>query len=140
MSSFVSQVQDSPPNMSTQKSSLNSVICDEPADRGLFWAQKYKNYTTFIQSIADYIPAAQPWATAIRCMPLVAFKMQLSTYFHDAIDAHRKGDRTARDAAACLVVRQQARANDFDLSKLRSDHYIRLLRYTSLFVILTAED
>ena len=124
---------------STKTSSLSTVTC-EVADRGLFWAQKYKNYTVFIQAIADYVPAAQPWATGIRCMPLIAFQMQFASYFSLAIAAHHSGDRTSRDQLACLVIREQARANDFDLTKLRSEHYIRLLRYTSLFVILTAED
>ena len=139
MSSSDNAIQDSPSNMSIKTSSISSVIC-EPAEKALFWAEKYRNYINFMGVIAEYIPEAQSWASSLRYMPLVAFQMQLSTYFHDAIDAHRKGDKTARDAAACLVVRQQARANDFDLSKLRSDHYIRLLRYTSLFVILTAEE
>jgi hypothetical protein len=131
--------QDSPSNTSAKTSSIYSVIC-EPAEKALFWAEKYRNYINFMGVIAEYIPEAQSWASSLRYMPLVAFQMQLSTYFHDAIDAHNKGDKTARDAAACLVVRQQARANEFDLTKLRSDHYIRLLRYTSLFVILTAEE
>ena len=73
-------------------------------------------------------------------MPLVAFQMQFGSYFQGAIAAHHNDDKTARDAAECLVIRQQARANDFDLTKLRTEHYIRLLRYTSLFVILTTED
>jgi hypothetical protein len=139
MSSNDNVSQDSQSNMSAKTSSISSVIC-EPAEKALFWAEKYRNYINFMGVIAEYIPEAQSWATSLRYMPLVAFQMQLSTYFHDAIDAHNKGDKTARDAAACLVVRQQARANDFELTKLRSDHYIRLLRYTSLFVILTAED
>lgn len=139
MSSSDNAIQDSQ-RISTQKSSLNSVTCDEPADRGLFWAQKYKNYTTCIQSIADYIPAAQPWATGIRCMPLIRFKMQFESYFQDAIAQQHNGDKTARDQSVCLIIREQARANSFDLTQLRSEHYIRLLRYTSLFVILTAKD
>ena len=139
MSSTANATQNSQPDISTPMSSLNSVIC-EPAEKALFWAEKYRNYINFMGVVAEYIPEAESWASSLRYMPLVAFQMQLSTYFHDAIDAHNKGDKTARDAAACLVVRQQARANDFDLSKLRSDHYIRLLRYTSLFVILTAEE
>ena len=139
MSSNDNVSQDSQSNMSAKTSSISSVIC-EPAEKALFWAEKYRNYINFMGVIAEYIPEAQSWASSLRYMPLVAFQMQLSTYFHDAIDAHNKGDKTARDAAACLVVRQQARANDFDLTKLRSDHYIRLLRYTSLFVILTAEE
>ena len=139
MSSNDNVSQDSQSNMSAKTSSISTVIC-EPAEKALFWAEKYRNYINFMQVIAEYVPEAQSWASSLRYMPLVAFQMQLSTYFHDAIDAHNKGDRTARDAAACLVVRQQARANDFDLSKLRSDHYIRMLRYTSLFVILTAEE
>ena len=136
--SVIPNAQDSQ-CLSTKKSSIASVTC-EVADRGLYWAQKYKNYTTFIQSIADYVPAAQPWATGIRCMPLVAFQMQFASYFSLGIAAHRSGDKTARDQSASLVIREQARTNDFDLTKLRTEHYIRLLRYTSLFVILTAED
>ena len=139
MSSNDNVSQDSQSNMSAKTSSISSVTC-EPADRGLFWAQKYKNYTTFIQSIADYIPAAQPWATGIRCMPLIAFKMQFESYFQDAITQQHNDDKTARDQSVCLIIREQARANSFDLTNLRSEHYIRLLRYTSLFVILTAED
>ena len=93
MSSNDNVSQDSP-CMSAKTSSISSVIC-EPAEKALFWAEKYRNYINFMGVIAEYIPEAESWASSLRYMPLVAFQMQLSTYFHDAIDAHRKGDKTA---------------------------------------------
>ena len=110
------------------------------ADRGLYWALKFKNYNTFIQSVADYLPSAQPWATSLRICPLVAFKLQVSTYFGEAIEAHRRGDNTGRDIAASSVVREQARAYGLELSKLRADDLVKLLRYASLFALLVAEE
>ncbi len=110
------------------------------ADRGLYFAQKFKNYNTFIQSIADYLPSAQPWATSLRLCPLIAFKIQVSTYFGEAIEAHRRGDNTGRDIAASSVVREQARAYGLELSKLRADDLVKLLRYAALFCLLVAEE
>ena len=124
----------SPPSSST------SLKTSSEADRGLFWASKYSNYCLFIQSVADYIPSAQPWATSLRLCPLVAFKMQVSSYFGEAIEKHRAGDNTGRDVAASAVVREQARAYGLELSKLRADDLVKLLRYAALFCLLVAEE
>ena len=124
---------------SLPSSSTNTKTSSE-ADRGLFFATKYSNYNTFIQSIADYLPSAQPWATSLRICPLVAFKLQVSTYFGEAIEAHRRGDNTGRDVAASTVVREQARAYGLELSKLRADDLVKLLRYAALFCLLVAEE
>jgi hypothetical protein len=94
----------------------------------------------FVQSLADYIPSAQPWATSLRACPLLAFKLQVENYCGQAIEAHRRGDNTGRDVAASTVVREQARAHGLELSKLRADDLVKLLRYTSLFCLLVAED
>ena len=110
------------------------------AERGLYWAQKFRNYVLFIQSIAEYIPEAQPWATSLRICPLIAFKMQVSNYFGEAIEAHHRGDNHGRDIAASSVVREQARAYGLELSKLRADDLVKLLRYASLFALLVAEE
>ena len=123
----------SPPSSSTS-------IKTSEADRGLFWAAKYRNYVNFVQSVADYVPSAQPWATSLRACPLLAFKLQVSTYFGEAIEAHQRGDNTGRDVAASTVVREQSRAYGVELSKLRADDLVRLLRYASLFSLLVAED
>jgi hypothetical protein len=124
----------SPPNSST-----NTQTCSE-GDRALFWASKYRNYTLFIQSISDYLPAAQPWATSLRICPLTVFKLNVETYFGDAIEAHRRGDNTARDIAASTVVREQAHAHGLQLSKLRAPDLAKLLRYSSMFALLVAEE
>ena len=110
------------------------------AERGLYWAQKFRNYVLFIQSIAEYIPEAQPWATSLRICPLIAFKMQVSNFFSEAIEAHRRGDNHGRDIAASSVVREQARAYGLELSKLRADDLVKLLRYAALFCLLVAEE
>ncbi len=123
---------------SLPSSSTNTKTSE--ADRGLFFAQKFKNYNTFIQSVADYLPSAQPWATSLRLCPLIAFKIQVSTYFGEAIEKHRRGDNTGRDIAASSVVREQARAYGLELSKLRADDLVKLLRYASLFALLIAEE
>ena len=120
-------------------SSTNTKICSA-ADRDLYIAQKFKNYTLFIQSIADYLPAAQTWATSLRVCPLVAFKMQIESYFALAIEKHRRGDNTGRDVASSAVVRQQAAAHGLDLTLLRAEDLAKLLRYSSLFSLLVAED
>ena len=66
--------------------------------------------------------------------------MQVSSYFVEAIEAHRRGDNTGRDVAASAVVREQARAHGLELSKLRAEDFAKLLRYSSLFSLLVAED
>jgi hypothetical protein len=76
----------------------------------------------------------------LRSCPLVAFKLQVASYFGDAIEAHQRGDNTGRDVAASTVVREQARAHGLELSKLRADDLVKLLRYSSLFALLVAED
>ena len=123
---------------SLPKSSTSMVTSE--AERGLFFATKYHNYCLFIQSVADYIPSAQPWATSLRLCPLVAFKMQVGTYFGEAIEKHRAGDNTGRDVAASTVVREQARTYGLELSKLRADDLVKLLRYAGLFSLLVAEE
>ena len=70
------------------------------ADRGLFWAQKFKNYVNFVQSIAVYAPEVQPWASALRITPLCAFQLHVETVFKEAIRAHQRGDNEGRDHAA----------------------------------------
>ena len=77
---------------------------------------------------------------SLRACPIIAFKMQVETYFSDAIEKHRAGDNTGRDVAASTVVREQARARGLELSKLRADDLVKLLRYASLFSLLVAED
>ena len=116
------------------------MVTSSEAERGLFFATKYHNYCLFIQSVADYIPEAQPWATSLRLCPLIAFRMQVSSYFSEAIEAHRRGDNTGRDVAASTVVREQARAYGLELSKLRADDLVKLLRYAALFCLLVAEE
>ena len=128
-----------PAAQSLPKSST-SIATSSEADSGLFFATKYSNYNTFIQSVADYLPSAQPWATSLRLCPLIAFRMQVSSYFSEAIEAHRRGDNTGRDVAASSVVREQARAYGLELSKLRADDLVKLLRYAGLFSLLVAEE
>ena len=110
------------------------------ADRELFWAEKYRNYCLFVNSIADYLPEAQPFANALRCCPLVAFKMRARGYLESAIQAHLVGDSTGRDVAASEAVRSQARENGLDLNQLRAPDLVRVFRYSCLFSILLAED
>ena len=126
------------PAPSPPRSSAASATSE--GDRALFWGQKYRNYALFVQSLADYLPAAQPWATSLRALPLLAFKLQVETFFGDAIEKHRAGDNHGRDVAASAVVREQARAHGLELSKLRADDMVKLLRYASLFSLLVAED
>ncbi len=118
---------------------MNSIKTSE-ADRALFFAQKFKNYNVFVQSLTEYIPEAGPWASSLRVCPLIAFKLQVSAYFGEAIEAHRRGDNTARDVAASAVVREQARSYGLELTKLRADDLVKLLRYSCLFSLLVAED
>jgi hypothetical protein len=126
-------------SQSLPSSSTNTKICSE-ADRGLFWAAKFKNYNVFVSSLAEYIPEAAPWASSLCVCPLIAFKLQVSSYFGLAIEAHRRGDNVGRDTAASSVVREQARSFGLDLTKLRADDLVKLLRYGSLFSLLVAED
>ena len=123
----------SPPSSST-----NTQTCE--ADRAVFWATKFRNYVLFIQALAVYIPSAQPWATSLSVCPLVAFKMQVASYFSEAINKHRAGDNQGRDLAASAIVRQQAHAHGLELSKLRAPDLVKLFRFASLFALLVAED
>ena len=119
-----------------------STKTSEPsaADRGLFWAQKFKNYVTFIQSIAVYAPEVQPWASALRIAPLCAFQLHVDTVFKEAIRAHQLGDNEGRDHAASAVVRTLGAQHGLDVLKLSGADYAKLLRYSSLFTILCSED
>ena len=110
------------------------------ADRGLFWASKYANYCKFIAEIATYLPEVQPWASSLRLLPLCAFQLHTETVFKEAIAAHRRGDHQGRDSAASAIVRAKAAENGLDVTRLHAEHYSRLLRYSSLFTILAAED
>ena len=126
----------SPENLQAS-SKTSDVSC---ADRALFWAAKYANYCKFIAEIATYIPEAKPWSQSLRLLPLAAFQLTLETHFATAIAAHRRGDHQGRDHAASAIVRALAAENGLDVTRLRAEHYTRLLRYSSLFTILAAED
>ena len=120
----------------------STKTCNEPsaADRGLFWAQKFKNYVNFVQSIAVYAPEVQPWASALRITPLCAFHLHVETVFKEAIRAHQRGDNEGRDHAASATVRTLAAQHGLDVLKLKGEDYAKLLRYASLFTILAAKD
>ena len=126
----------SPENLQAS-SKTSDVSC---ADRALFWAAKYSNYCKFIAEIATYIPEAKPWSQSLRLLPLAAFQLTLETHFATAIAAHRRGDHQGRDSAASAIVRAKAAENGLDVTRLRAEHYTRLLRYSSLFTILAADD
>ena len=121
-------------------SSSTSSTTSSVADRELFFATKYRNFGLFVTHLAEYLPDAETWATALRTMPLIAFKLQARGYFAAAIEAHLRGDNQGRDCAASAVIRQQANDNGVVLTKIRAEDYSRLLRYASLFSILLAED
>ena len=127
---------------SPANSPASTKTCNEPsaADRGLFWAQKFKNYVNFVQSIAVYAPEVQPWASALRITPLCAFQLHVETVFKEAIRAHQRGDNEGRDHAASAVVRTLAAQHGLDVLKLKGEDYAKLLRYSSLFTILASED
>jgi hypothetical protein len=124
---------------SLPRSSATPTTCSL-ADHAVFFAVKFRNYALFVDSIASYMPAVQTWASALRYTPLAAFKMQVTTFFADAIAAHRRGDSDARDHLASAVVRSLARDRGFEVAKIRTEDYVRLLRYSSLFVILVADE
>ena len=142
MSSSAVNAAASPGAPSPENLQASSKTCNEPsaADRGLFWAQKFKNYVNFVQSIAVYAPEVQPWASALRITPLCAFQLHVETVFKEAIAAHQRGDNEGRDHAASAVVRAKAAEHGLDVLKLSGGDYAKLVRYASLFVILAAED
>ena len=127
---------------SPPSSSKDSKTCNEPsaADNGVFWSVKFRNYVNFVQSIAVYAPEVQPWASALRITPLCAFQLHVETTFKEAIRAHQRGDNEGRDHAASAVVRTLAAQHGLDVLKLKGEDYAKLLRYSSLFAILAAED
>ena len=124
------------PAPSAEKSSEPLPIYEREA----FFAEKYRNYCLFVNGVADYASEVQPLADALRCLPLVAFKMRARGYLEAAIQAHLLGDSQARDVAASEAVREQAHANGFNLTNIRASDYCKLLRYTSLFALLLAEE
>ena len=141
MSSSAVTAAASPAAPSLASSPTSSKTCEtSAADRGLFWASKYANYCKFIAEIATYLPEVQPWASSLRLVPLCAFQLHTETVFKEAIAAHRRGDHQGRDSAASAIVRAKANENGLDVTKLHAEHYSRLLRYSSLFTILAAED
>ena len=124
------------PAPSAEKSSEPLPIYEREA----FFAEKYRNYCLFVNGVADYAPEVQPLADALRCLPLLGFKMRARGYLEAAIQAHLLGDSQARDVAASEAVREQAHANGFNLTNIRAPDYCKLLRYTSLFALLLAEE
>ena len=132
----------SPAAASPPKSLTVTKISDDnsAADTELFFSTKYANYVRLVQSIAEYLPEARPWANGLRLMPSVVFKLHVANHFTEAIKCHRAGDHTARDVAASAVVRAQAAKYDLDLNRLRAEDLVKLLRYGSLFALLVAED
>ena len=132
----------SPAAASPPKSSTVTKISDDKsaADTELFFSTKYANYVRLVQSIAEYLPEARTWASGLRLMPSVVFKLHVANHFTEAITCHRAGDHTARDVAASAVVRAQAAKHDLDLNRLRVEDLVKLLRYSSLFALLVAED
>ena len=76
----------------------------------------------------------------LKYTPLAAFQLTLETHFADAIAAHRRGDHLGRDSAASVIVRDKAAENGLDVTRLRAEHYSRLLRCSSLFTILAADE
>ena len=126
---------------SPASSPTSSKTCEtSAADRDLFWASKDANYCKFIAEIATYLPEVQPWASSLRLLPLCAFQLHTETVFKEAIAAHRRGDHLGRDSAASAIVRAKGAENGLDVTRLRAEHYTRLLRYSSLLTILAAED
>ena len=142
MQSPASAAAASPAAPSPANLQASSKTCNEPsaADRGVFWSVKFRNYVNFVQSIAVYAPEVQPWASALRITPLCAFQLHVETVFKEAIRAHQRGDNEGRDHAASAVVRTLAAQHGLDVLKLKGEDYAKLLRYSSLFTILAAED
>ena len=104
------------------------------------WAEKYKNYCLFVQSIAEYLPEARQWAQGLQYMPLLAFKMRLGGYFEQGVAHQRQNNIQERDKAVAHVIRSNAALHGFDVSKVRPDDYVKLIRYGSLFCLLLAEE
>ena len=127
----------SPANLPTSSKTSDDKSA---ADTELFFSTKYANYVRLVQSIAEYLPEARTWANGLRLMPSVVFKLHVANHFTEAIKCHRAGDHTARDVAASAVVRAQAAKHDLDLNRLRAEDLVKLLRYSSLFALLVAED
>ena len=142
MQSPASAASANPAAQCPPSSQASSKTCNEPsaADRGVFWSVKFRNYVNFVQSIAVYAPEVQPWASALRITPLCAFQLHVETVFKEAIAAHQRNDNEGRDHAASATVRTLAAQHGLDVLKLKGEDYSRLLRYSSLFTILAAED
>ena len=104
------------------------------------WAQKYENYCKFVQSIAEYVPEARRWSQGLQYMPLLAFKLRIGGYFEEDVAHQRQNNVQQRDKAVAHVIRSNAALHGFDVAKVRADHYVKLLRYGSLFCLLLAEE
>ena len=72
--------------------------------------------------------------------PTVCIPVAYGNSIQEAIAAHQRGDHQGRDSAASAIVRAKAAENGLDVTKLHAEHYSRLIRYSSLFTILAAED
>jgi hypothetical protein len=126
----------SPPDGSTESTSAPTPTFEVE----VLWAQKYANYCKFVQSIAEYLPEARQWSQGLQYMPLVAFKLRIGGYFEEAVSHQRQNNIQERDKAVAHVIRSNAKLHGFDVSKVRPDDYIKLLRYGSLFCLLLAEE
>ena len=126
----------SPPGGSTESASPPTPTYE--VER--LWAQKYENYCKFVQSIADYLPEARQWSQGLQYMPLMAFKLRIGGYFEEAVAHQRQKDLQQQDKAVAHVIRSNAALHGFDVSKVRPDDYVKLIRYGSLFCLLLAEE
>ena len=142
MSSSAVNAASANPAAASQPSSSATAPTSElsTADRHLFVASKFANYVKFVTSLVCYLPEISSWAGTLKFTPWAAFQLQVEVTFRQAVEAHRRGDHQGRDTVTSAIVRKTATEHGFDVTKLKTDDYAKLLRYQSLFVILAADE
>lgn len=96
-------------------------------------SEKYNNFRGFVRELVPTIPAVLEWADWLDKLPLSVFLAGGDEELKDVRAAVLKGDNTARDHEARLVVERWATLYTFNTSDLSPEQLDKLRRYACLF-------
>ena len=118
---------------SLPKPSAASMTTSNPDDDDGWVTKKYANFRGFVRELVGTIPAVRPWADWLDALPLLVFLAGGDEELKDVRAAVLRGDNTARDHEARLVVSRWATLYGFDEAALSPEQLDKLRRYVALF-------
>lgn len=118
---------------SPRKRSAASMTTCSPDDDDGWVTKKYANFRAFVRELVGTIPAVRPWADWLDALPLLVFLAGGDEELKDVRAAVLRGDNTARDHEARLVVSRWATLHGFDEAALSPEQLDKLRRYVALF-------